>query len=423
MDDVSNLADRQASVVRRTSMFALTLALAAAYAISGKLALLLAVLPGFSTPIFPAAGIALAAVTVWGWRALPGLTLGSLITNLIVALETRNGSFSLLMTAPVVLATVLQAWASARVMRKWVNPGMESSQDALRFLLLTPVVCLISASIAVASLYCLGGIYRSSVWLNWFTWWIGDSVGVLLGAPLAWIFIGQPRSLWWRRRWLVGLPLCLASAAFIAIYFKTNQWEQQRESEQFRFKSQQLGDMFQFQFGEHERFLAAVATGINDTAPVFPVEQFREVARTYLENRPEIRSMGWAPRVSEAQRAEFEQWAQRNIDSSFAIRQIGTGKVLDTARKLPQHYPIAYIEPFKGNERALGLDFLSEPIRAATVANAIASGYPAASEPLTLVQERGPKRGILLLQVVKPDLHQVQQEPVAVFSFVLEVST
>ncbi len=423
MDDVLKLVDRQASVAPRTSMFALTLALAAAYAICGKLALLLAVLPGFSTPIFPAAGVALAAVTVWGWRALPGLTLGSLITNLIVALETRNGSFSLLMTAPVVLATILQAWASARLMHKWIKPGMESSQDALRFLLLTPVVCLISASIAVASLYCLGGIYRSSVWLNWFTWWIGDSVGVLLGAPLAFIFIGQPRALWWRRRWLVGLPLCLASAAFIAIYFKTNQWEQHRETEQFRFKSQQLGDMFQFQFGEHERFLAAVAIGINDTAPVFPVEQFREVARTYLESRPELHSLGWAPRVSEAQRAEFEQWAQRSIDSSFAIRQIGSGKVLDTARKLPQHYPITYLEPIKGNERALGLDFLSEPIRAATVANAIVSQRPAASEPLTLVREPGPRRGVLLLQVVKPERHQAQQQPVAVFSFMLEVDT
>jgi len=38
--------------------------LTAAYAVSGKLALLLAVPPGFASPIFPPAGIAVAAMLI-----------------------------------------------------------------------------------------------------------------------------------------------------------------------------------------------------------------------------------------------------------------------------------------------------------------------------------------------------------------------
>ncbi len=50
---------------------------AAAYYLSGRLGLLLAIPPGYATAIWPPAGIALAVTLLRGYRVLPGVWLGS----------------------------------------------------------------------------------------------------------------------------------------------------------------------------------------------------------------------------------------------------------------------------------------------------------------------------------------------------------
>jgi integral membrane sensor domain MASE1 len=57
------------------------LSLPLAYIVTGKLALLLAVPPGYASPIFPPAGIAVAATLIGGPMALPWVFLGSLLLN------------------------------------------------------------------------------------------------------------------------------------------------------------------------------------------------------------------------------------------------------------------------------------------------------------------------------------------------------
>src|SRR6516164_4163478 len=57
------------------------LGLALAYTATGKLALMLAVPPGYASPIFPPAGIAVAAMLIGGPATLPWTFLGSLLLN------------------------------------------------------------------------------------------------------------------------------------------------------------------------------------------------------------------------------------------------------------------------------------------------------------------------------------------------------
>ncbi|MFZ4860311.1 MAG: MASE1 domain-containing protein [Desulfuromonadaceae bacterium] len=55
----------------------LTVCIAPAYALLGALGLMLAIGPGYASPIFPAAGLALVAALLFSRRALPGIWLGS----------------------------------------------------------------------------------------------------------------------------------------------------------------------------------------------------------------------------------------------------------------------------------------------------------------------------------------------------------
>src|SRR6187399_214031 len=62
------------------------------YAVVGWLGLLLAIPPSYASPLYPSAGIALAAALVYGRTALPGVALGSFLVN--VVLSASRGHFS-----------------------------------------------------------------------------------------------------------------------------------------------------------------------------------------------------------------------------------------------------------------------------------------------------------------------------------------
>ena len=56
------------------------------YALLGAFSMLLAIAPGFASPVFPSAGVALACVLWMGRTGLVGVALGSLLLNLPHAL-------------------------------------------------------------------------------------------------------------------------------------------------------------------------------------------------------------------------------------------------------------------------------------------------------------------------------------------------
>ena len=88
------------------------LALAAAYFLTGRLALLLATPPNYAAAIFPPAGIALAAVLVAGYRICPGIFLGALALSLSISSDIGS-STSWIVDANVALSATLQAAAGA----------------------------------------------------------------------------------------------------------------------------------------------------------------------------------------------------------------------------------------------------------------------------------------------------------------------
>ena len=47
----------------------------------------LAIPPGYASPLYPAAGVALAFVLIYGWRMLPAVALAALCVSLSVPLQ------------------------------------------------------------------------------------------------------------------------------------------------------------------------------------------------------------------------------------------------------------------------------------------------------------------------------------------------
>ncbi len=100
-----------------------------------------------------------------------------------------------------------------------------------------------------------------------------------------------------------------------------------------------------------------------------------ELARLY----PGLQGVGVTRRVSATEREALEQQMRSEGLEGFAVWP------LDDRSEL---FPITYIEPLdRRNRAALGYDMSTEPVRREAMARARDTGLPAASGPVTLVQE------------------------------------
>jgi integral membrane sensor domain MASE1 len=186
------------------------LALAAGYCVVGRLALLMAIPPGYATAVWPAAGLALAALLLLGDRMWPGVMLGSFFVNVWTSLDLSSAASvlkSVGLATSVGAGAALQAVVGARLVRRFVgHPNLlDREQDVIRFLVLGgPVGCLVSASVGVATL-CLAGVVAAADCLfHWWTWWVGDTIGVVIFAPLILLWTADRHQVPRRRQLIVS---------------------------------------------------------------------------------------------------------------------------------------------------------------------------------------------------------------------------
>jgi two-component sensor histidine kinase/integral membrane sensor domain MASE1 len=216
----------------------LYVALPLAYVICGRLGLLLAVPPGFATAVFLPAGIAVTAMFVAGSGSLPGTFLGSFLLNVWISYSIKHQLDVVGVNAALIIAlsSTIQAAAGGALLRKLIGypASFDNLRDLLFFLLLAPVICLISATLSLIGLRALGMVPATDLMGNWITWWVGDTLGVLVALPLMLVLVGEPQPLWRSRMRFVAVPMVLCFALFVAIFMHVNRWESEQSLSQFR---------------------------------------------------------------------------------------------------------------------------------------------------------------------------------------------
>src|SRR6266446_1879819 len=173
------------------------------YFIVGKLSLQLAFVHPSASPVWPPAGIALAALVVFGYRTWPAIFLGAFLVNVTTA---GNIGTSLCIATGNTLEAVCGAW----LVNQFAGGTriFDRAQDVFKFALAVMVSTAVSPTFGVTSL-AVGGL---ADWANyrtiWLTWWLGDATGALVVAPLLILWSIGPR---WRlnpkRHLEVGLLL------------------------------------------------------------------------------------------------------------------------------------------------------------------------------------------------------------------------
>ncbi|MDE2019500.1 MAG: MASE1 domain-containing protein [Patescibacteria group bacterium] len=162
---------------RRAALMAV---LVAAYFIAGRLGFQLASVNSNVTAVWPSAGIAFAAVLVFGYDALFAVFAGALLVNLA---NTGGipGSFA------IACGNTLETFIAVYLIHKYANGRevFERPGDIFRFAVLGGLASsMVAAVIGVGALFLNGLAPAPGLGQLWFTWWMGDATGILIFAPL-----------------------------------------------------------------------------------------------------------------------------------------------------------------------------------------------------------------------------------------------
>ena len=376
--------------------------LAAAYVISGRLGLLLAVPPGYATAIFPPAGIAVAAMLIAGGATLPWTFLGSFVLNLWIgyAAAQHLGGGDVAAALIIAGASTVQAAIGGWSLRRLVGypAPLDSGGDLARFVFAAPIVCLVAATLALAGLAMLGTVQAADFGKSWFTWWVGDTLGVLFFLPLVMVAFGEPRALWRSRFWPVAAPMLLFFALFVAIFVRVGAWESDQSLLEFRLLSQQLVDKASAQLDQYGVLLEQLGRSFDDPTPVSR-RDFAELTRDLLARFPAIKAVEWAPRIDSSHRAGFEAVERLRVPG-YAIRERDEIGRLRRAGARPEFYPVTDVAPVAGNAALFGFDLASDSIRRAAIDQTVESQKVTATAPLALVEQAGNPTGMLLAVAV-----------------------
>src|SRR5260221_7857064 len=120
--------------------------LAAAYFSAAKVALLVAIPPGYATAGWPPSGIALASVLLLGYRIWPGIWLGASLVNVTV-------QSSLVAATLMGAGNTLEALAGAALVRAVIGlPGaFRRGEDVVKFVVIAAASATIAATVAAGA--------------------------------------------------------------------------------------------------------------------------------------------------------------------------------------------------------------------------------------------------------------------------------
>ena len=149
------------------------------YFVVGKFGLMLASVHASASPIWPSAGIALAGILVLGYRVWPGIFVGAFLVNVTNAGDLTT---SLAIATGNTLEALAAAWLVMRFARG--KSFCDRPQDVFKFALVAATSTIISPSFGVTSLALAGFADWTHYAAIWVTWWLGDTTGDLVFAPL-----------------------------------------------------------------------------------------------------------------------------------------------------------------------------------------------------------------------------------------------
>jgi PAS domain S-box-containing protein len=192
---------------------------------------------------------------------------------------------------------------------------------------------------------------------------------------------------WWQRH----LDPTLAAATGLALSLFVGWLFHQRDIHDRNTMFAQLATIQSDEVAETLRNIRSTAVEslahLYEHSATVTVKEFESFS-SYLTNNPTVQAWEWLPVVLAADKPRFEAAARADGLKGFEIWQKDAQGKRIPATYRAEYYPVFHLTPLAGNERALGYDVGSEPVRRAALETAKSTGLLTATDPITLVIEK-----------------------------------
>ena len=332
-----------------------------AYFLPAKLGFLLALPPDQATAIWPASGIASAGIILLGYGALPGVFLGSLVINLQDSLSTAE-IFSpvvfqyLTNTGLIAFGAMMESFAVAYIVKRFIGfPSRFSHWGDILILFLVAgfLGSIPSPTIGVTSLWMHGFIPLSSFPYIWFSWWIGNSLGIITFTPILVTMFSPRRYISNKRKLYIALPLIASLAMVSTIFINANNNEQKKLQKQLEVDTKVASILLDNIIKQKLQQISALKH-FYEASKFVDRNEFAQFIKEDIKNSDLIYAIEWLP-------YKLKEKLQTNPVQK-SMHTDGTG------------YNILYSEPSNKNKHRLGMDILINPKNIDSLHNSISTG-------------------------------------------------
>lgn len=115
---------------------------------------------------------------------------------------------------------------------------------------------------------------------------------------------------------------------------------------------------------------------------------FDAMVAPWINRRPGVAALEWAPYVERRARALVEETAELRGVENFRIREVVDG-VSRVSAERDSYFPVLYVFPRSGNEQRVGFDLASEPARKHALEVSLKTGNVTLTQPLASKQTKG----------------------------------
>ncbi len=362
---------------------------------------LLTTAPSHASPIWPASGLALAAVLVYGKRIIPGLFLGALAIQIYSFLDFSTSETitpSLITGALSSIGSCAQAVIGSYLIHRTLgkdNPLTEDSTITRFFFLGAPVSCVVAPTVGISSIFFQDIITAKDILISWSTWWIGDSIGVIIVTPILLTFIAKPRALWQQRQKIVAYPLLFMLLIVSSIFQYTQTQETRRITSVFEAQILTFHSTLENELLNHVE-INQILKGFFDSSQWVTEEEFSTLTQPIIKKHQDIQALEWISFIPSKQRTLFE----KSKNKALIIRESNEQNKLVPAAKREEYFPITYVQPWQQNQRASGFDVGTNPIALKALEKARDTGQTTITAPLQLIQDLERKTGVVIYSPV-----------------------
>ncbi len=378
-----------------------TLLLTILYILGGKLGLVFAAPLDHVSIIWPASGIAIGILLLFGWKIWPGILIGAFILELYI-FHTLSPSgefqFAQWMTASgIALGATFQAlFAFALVRRTFGIPMVcrQSKDLAVLFLLCAPLASFVSPSIGVITLYFNQFITADAFLENWFLWWAGDTFGTLIFLPLV-LFTSAQNPLIWQGRRLEALPIIAVLAILISLFITFYGWKLASENAHRQIQSEfdmlALENEIAFISRMHSYHYALLGSaGLFHGSEKVTRAEWQQYTDTIniATNFPGMHGIGLIQDIKSNEIKQFQEEMNKDYSENFFIHPNVNNN---------SYYIVTFIEPLENSLQALGLNIAFEKNRFDAANLARDSGQPTITKKISLIHGVIKTPGFLML--------------------------